>query len=133
MASFCSRKGVFVCAIELVAHIFDGCIIARLRARSTAATFFFLARCTWVFVFFFVPCLYFDAATVPTCQLLWFGVRIAFLPGNIGQRIALFFTCFFLIIAAPFTFGVSYWWAYTIRIVLYYRFCGTSSAASGAL
>jgi hypothetical protein len=133
IASFCSGSGACVCALELVAHIFDGCIITRLRARSTATTFFFIARCAWVFVFFFVPCLHFDAATVPTHKLLWFGVKIAFLPGNSGQRVALFFGCFFLIIAAPFTFGVSYWWAYAIRIVLYYRVCGTSSSASGTL
>jgi hypothetical protein len=133
VASFWSRKGACVCAIELVAHIFDGCIIARLRARSTTATFFFLARCAWVFVFFFVPCVFFDAETVPTYKLLWFGVKIAFLPGNVGQRVALVFVCFFLIVTAPFTFGVSYWWAYRIRIILYYRCCGTSSSASGTL
>jgi hypothetical protein len=124
--SICVKSGLFLFANELISSFIHQRIVMALWKRSSSISFFLLLGLAWDFFLFFLPCLVFDGRRLNLIQLIRFSVKIVLLPGNAIQLIGLVFLEQTLFLIGPFTFGVSYWLGYSLRVAFYHQICGTS-------
>jgi hypothetical protein len=125
--SLCVKSFFTLFASELTLSFIKARIVIGFQNRSSSISFFLLLAFAWDFFLFFLPCLFFDARRLTAGQLVLFSVKIALLPGNAVELTGLVFAQTALVLLGPFTFGVSYWLGYSLRITFYYQLCGTAS------
>jgi hypothetical protein len=123
-----STPGVSLLFLELILHSIHIHTFLIFQRRSSSIFFWVLLTIVWNLIFFFFPCLYFDNVGLRIQKLIWFSVKISLLPGNPANLISAILVYYVMVIVSPFTFGLTFWMAYTHRIILYYRVCGTTSS-----
>jgi hypothetical protein len=95
--------------------------------RASTLTSRFLLSMIFSYVIYFHPCFMFEGVALDTAVACWFTLQLSFIAIPFSQSLAIFLLSLILHGLGPFTFGLSVWTAYLMRVLVFLAVCGSGN------
>ena len=125
-----TKNGLVTVIQSLISNVFRMGLLWSLWNRSSSASFFLLLLAVLDFLFIFLPCVLIEGRSLSTLQMITFSVKVSILAPITVCKAILF--NHILILISPVTLGISFFFAYSLLINLFFAMCGTSSPSTRA-
>jgi hypothetical protein len=124
---FFTKQGIVSLLIQMMRSLLLFLTVQSAVQRASTLTGQFLFSMIFSYVVYFHPCFMFEGVALDTDVACWFTLQLSFIAVPFSQSLAIFLLSVFLHGMGPFTFGLSVWTAYVMRVLVFLAVCGTGN------
>lgn len=124
-----SLTGIVSFVHEFIRYSIGTYIIHLFKIRSSLMMFWVFTYFCYEIIFFFVPCLGFDAKPISTSNVLKFSFKIQSQANILPDSTILYFASKIFELIGPFTLGVTYWFGVISHVLFFEAVCGSANTS----